>query len=98
MKKITQFDLSKKLKSQRKKIDLIDQKLLSLLDQRLRIAMEIGKIKRQMGAKIYDTKRKKEILKRLRLRLRSINKSSLKEKGVEEIFRTIIRVCRRVKK
>jgi chorismate mutase/prephenate dehydratase len=87
--------LLQRLKNRRRKIDLVDQKLLSLLNQRLRIALEIGKIKEQMGAKIYDPKREKEVLERLRLRLRSRNKVLLKEKDLDKIFRTIIGVCRR---
>ena len=54
MKKETQSNFSKKLKEKRKGIDLIDQKLLILLNQRLRIALEIGKIKKEMGKNIYD--------------------------------------------
>ncbi len=96
MKKITKFDLSDKLKSQRRKIDLIDQKLLSLLNQRLHIALEIGKIKKRMGEKIYDPKREKEVLERLRLRSR--NKGLLKERDLEKIFATIIKVCRQSQK
>jgi chorismate mutase/prephenate dehydratase len=93
MNKIARFDLPKELKNRRRKIDLIDQKLLSLLNQRLRIALEIGKIKKQMGTKTYDPKREKEVLERLRLRLR--DKGPLKEDDLEMIFRTIIRVCHR---
>lgn len=96
MNKIAQPDLSKKLKDRRRKIDLIDRKLLPLLNQRLRIALEIGKIKKQMGIKIYDPKREKEVLERLRLRLR--NKYILKEKDLEKIFSAIIKVCRRSQK
>ena len=55
-----------KLKKKRKEIDLIDQKLLTLLNQRLRIALEIGKIKKEMGKKIYDPEREKEVLERLK--------------------------------
>ena len=76
------------------KLDLIDKKLLALLNQRLRIALEIGKVKKKMGIKIYDPGREKEILQRLRLRLRSSNKVLFKEKDLEKIFTTIIRVCR----
>jgi len=68
---------------------------LGLLNQRLRIVLEIGKIKKKMGTKIYDRKREKEVLERLRLRLRLGNKGLLKEKDLEKIFATIIRVCRR---
>lgn len=88
--------LPKELKKKRKSIDLIDRKLLSLLNQRLRIVLQIGEIKKQMGAKIYDPKREKEVLERLRLRSR--NKGLLKEKDLEKIFATVIKVCRQSQK
>jgi chorismate mutase len=72
--------------------------LLSLLNQRLHVALEIGKIKKRMGEKIYDPMREKEVLERLRLRLRSSNKGFLKEKDLKKIFATIIKVCRQSQK
>jgi chorismate mutase/prephenate dehydratase len=87
----TRSDLYKKLKEEREKIDLIDQKLLTLLNQRLRIALEIGKIKKEMGKKIYDSKREGEVLKRLKRK----NKGPLKEVDLKKIFRTIMKACRR---
>ena len=95
-KKAAQSILSKRLKENRMKIDLIDQKLLGLFNQRLRIALEIGKVKKEMGEKIYDPRREKEILERLRLRLR--NKGPLREEDMKEIFKTIMKVCRGVQK
>jgi chorismate mutase len=95
-KKAAQPLLVKRLKENRTKIDLIDQKLLGLLNQRLLIAQEIGKIKKQMGEKISDPKREQEVLQRLRSRSR--NKDLFKEKDLEKIFRTIISVCRGVQK
>jgi len=97
-KKAAQSILSKRLKENRMKIDLIDQKLLGLLNQRLRITLEIGNVKKEMGIKIYDPGREKEVLERLRLRLRLRNKGLLKEKDLEKIFATIIKVCRRSQK
>lgn len=91
MKKTARPDVSKKLEKKRKQIDLTDQKLLALLNQRLHIALEIGKIKKEMGEKIYNPGREKEVLKRLIIK----NKGPLKEKDLEKIFRTIIKVCRR---
>ena len=93
-KKAAQPLLAKRLKENRMKIDLIDQKLLGLLNQRLRIALGGGKIKKEMGKNIYDPKREKEVLERLRMRLRSRNKGPFKEKDLEKIFVTIIKVCR----
>jgi chorismate mutase/prephenate dehydratase len=91
MEKKTRSDLYKKLKEKRKTIDLIDQKLLTLLNQRLRIALEIGKIKKEMGEKIYDPKREKEVLKKLK----SKNKGPLKEEDLKKVFTTIMKVCRK---
>jgi len=95
-KKVVQSDLLKKLKEKRKRIDLIDRKLLNLLNQRLRMALQIGKVKKEMGERIYDPRREKEILEGLRLRLR--NKGPLKEKDLKKIFRTIISVSRQSEK
>jgi chorismate mutase/prephenate dehydratase len=97
-KKTAQPVLPKRLKENRKKIDLIDQKLLGLLSQRLRIVQKIGNVKKKMGIKIYDPGREKEVLEKLRLRLESSNKGLLEKKDLEKIFATIIKVCRRSQK
>jgi chorismate mutase len=83
-------NLSQRLRDRRRKIDLIDRKLLPLLNQRLCIALEIGKIKKQMGTRIYDPKREKEILEKLSLR----NRGPLTEDDLKKIFAAIIKVCR----
>ena len=88
---MAQPNLFQELKKRRKEIDLIDQKLLTLLNQRLRHASDMGKIKKEMGKKVYDPKREKEVLERLKLK----NKGFLKEEDLKEIFKTIIKICRR---
>jgi len=80
-----------KLEKKREEINLLDQTLLTLLNQRLRIALEMGKIKKEMGKRVYDPKREKELLERLKLK----NKGPLREKDLKEIFKTIMRICRR---
>ena len=91
MKKETRSDFSKKLEKKRKGIDLIDQKLLILLNERFCIALEIGKMKKEVGKKIYDPKREKEVLERLNQK----NRGPLKEEDLKKIFRTIMKACRR---
>jgi chorismate mutase len=86
--------LSKRLEDKRRKIDLVDRKLLPLLNQRLRIALGCGKIKKEMGKNIYDPKREAEVLRRLRME----NRGPLIEEDLDKIFRTIIGVCRRSQK
>ena len=90
MKKAVRSDLSRKLMEKRKELDLINQKLLTLLNQRLRISLEIGKVKREMGKKIHDREREKEILDKLKQE----NKGPLKEGDLRKIFMTIMKVCR----
>ena len=90
MKKEVRSHLSRKLIKRRKELDLINQKLLTLLNQRLRITLETGKVKKEMGKKIYDTEREKEILDRLKRK----NRGPLKEKDLRKIFTTIMKVCR----
>jgi chorismate mutase / prephenate dehydratase len=90
MKKEVRSHLSQKLIKRRKELDLINQKLLTLLNQRLRITLEIGKVKKEMGKKIYDTEREKEILDRLKRK----NRGPLKGKDLRKIFTTIMKVCR----
>jgi chorismate mutase len=91
MKKEARHDFSQELKKNRKELDLLDQKLLTLLNRRLRITLEIGKIKKGIGKKIYDPGREKEILDRLEQK----NKGPLKEEDLKKIFATIMKVCRR---
>lgn len=91
MKKGVRSQSLQTLKERRKQIDVIDQKLLSLLNRRLSIALEIGKIKKEMGEKIYNPKREDEILKRLNLK----NRGPLKEEDLKKIFKKIMVVCRK---
>ena len=78
------------LKEKRGRIDLIDQKLLTLLNQRLGVALELGKIKKKIGRKIYDPVREKEVLDNVNLK----NRGPLQEQNLIRIFKTIIKVCR----
>jgi len=91
MRKKVQPDISQKLRKNRRNLDLIDQKLLTLLNRRFRISLEIGKIKKGIGKKIYDAEREKEILDRLKRK----NKGPLKEGDLRKIFTTIMRVSRK---
>jgi len=88
-KKITQLILD--LKKKRKQIDQVDQKLLILLNQRTRLVSEAIAVKREMGERIRNLKREKEILEELK----SKNKGPLKEEELKKVFRAIIGMCRR---
>jgi chorismate mutase len=91
MKKEVRSDFSKRLKKNREALDLLDRKLLTLLNQRLRITLRIGKIKKGIGKRIYDPEREKEILERLQRK----NKGPLNKEDLRKIFGMIMNVCRR---
>ena len=76
----------------RAEIDEIDQRLLDLLNQRARIAENIGKLKRQHRMPVLDGNREAQVIHRLR----SQNQGPLDTRGVAAIFRSIIRESRRI--
>jgi chorismate mutase len=47
----------------RKRIDRVDKQLVSLLNERARLAEEIGKLKKKLGLEAYSPKREEEILR-----------------------------------
>jgi chorismate mutase / prephenate dehydratase len=94
MRTICKVDFQQWLKTKRKRIDRVDQKLLHLLNERGRIALDIGKMKRKSNEKIYRPGRERELLERLA----AINKGPLPEENVKEIFKTIVKGCRKIQK
>lgn len=74
------------LESYRQTIDQIDEKILALLSDRGRIALEIGHIKRSNKTELYDPLREQLIYKRLL----EFNPGPLPAQAVENIFREII--------
>jgi chorismate mutase / prephenate dehydratase len=83
-------DLLQKLTSKRKKIDLLDQKMLTLLNQRVRICLEVGNLKHKMGKGIYDSQREREVQRKVEI----LNKGPLQGSDLRRIFAVIIKACR----
>jgi len=79
------------LKEPRDRIDVIDDQLLALLQQRAEMAVEIGRVKKEHSIPIPDRAREKEVLERLS---NQVVDGPLTEEAIKEIFSTIIRVCR----
>ena len=49
----------------REEIDSIDQELISLLESRLNLSLQIGKLKKKIDKDLYDEEREAEILKKI---------------------------------
>jgi chorismate mutase / prephenate dehydratase len=71
-------------------IDRIDNQLLSLLQERLRCAKEIGRLKSKDDRPKWDPYREREILERLK----QANKGEFPEEPLVSIFLEIITTCR----
>lgn len=80
--------MKKKLAEYRKRIDGIDERILSLLEERMRVVRDVGSIKSTEGVGAYDPVREQEILDRL------ASKTALDHCFVRSLYRSIIGYCR----
>ncbi len=76
----------------RKKIDEIDDKILTLLNRRMEAVKEIGRLKQSSGGSIYRPEREKEILDRLK----ALNDGYLNDAAIEAIYLEIFAVSRNI--
>lgn len=82
------------LKRLRQQIDKIDRNILKLLNQRLKLAQQIGQAKRAAQKPIFDPAREALLLKQLH----SENKGLLSKKALSQIYREILSESRSVQK
>jgi chorismate mutase len=78
----------------RDEIDRIDEELVRLLNQRSTCAIEIGRIKRDIGQPVYSPSREKEVLEHVT----RINGGPLDEEGMRRLFERIIDESRRIER
>ena len=76
----------------RKRIDEIDRKLVKLLSERSRCAIEVGKLKRSLNLPVYDSGREEKIFNKIIAN----NKGPLEDKALKRLFERIIDESRRV--
>ncbi len=74
----------------RKKIDQIDEKIVSLLNDRASLAKRVGSTKSLNSQEIYVPGREKEVLGRVS----QLNRGPLSEQAIRSVFREIISGCR----
>ena len=74
----------------RRQIDRIDQSLLRLLNRRATLAVRIGNLKRKQGLPVFDSRREKQVLGRLK----RTNGGPLPAGSIRRIFHQIL-ACNR---
>jgi chorismate mutase len=78
----------------RRRIDLIDEQLMRLLNSRSACAVEVGRIKRALGLPVYNPEREAAILDRV---MRE-NPGPLDPTAVKRVFERIIDESRRLER
>lgn len=74
------------LESIRNQIDAVDRDIIRLLNTRVKLAGEIGKIKEQTGQEVYVPSREEEVFRKLV----DINDGPLNEEAIRSIYREVI--------
>ena len=75
------------LKKLRNEIDKIDEEIVKLLAKRSKIAMKIAKYKKEHGLQIYDARREREVIEKVKKLARN---NGLDETLLEKVFQSII--------
>ena len=70
----------------REKIDVLDRQLVELINQRLALAAEIGKIKRSTGGEIYVPEREDAVFRKVS----GQNQGPIKNDALRAIYREIM--------
>jgi len=78
----------------RRRIDQIDDQLMKLLNSRSACAVEIGRLKRQIGMPVYQPEREKWILERAERN----NPGPLDSGAVRRVFERVIDESRRLER
>jgi chorismate mutase len=78
----------------RKRIDEFDEMLVRLLNARAACALEIGRLKKQMGLSIYQPTREAEVLGHVQ----TLNRGPLDNDAVRRLFERIIDEARRLER
>lgn len=79
-------DIQARLAPLRVKIDQLDQQLIELLNERAKVVVEVGHIKREKDSPIYAPEREQKVLQQIK----AYNKGPLPQKCVEAIWREMM--------
>jgi chorismate mutase len=78
----------------RKRIDLLDESLVRLLNSRAACALEIGRLKRDMGVPLYQPDREAEVLRNVQ----KVNNGPLDQDAIKRLFERIIDEARHLER
>lgn len=78
----------------RKRIDLLDDVLLRIFNERGRLAIEIGHVKKELELAVYDPAREKQIF----TRMKGDNPGPLDDGAIVRLFERVVDESRRLER
>ena len=78
----------------RKRIDLLDDVLLRIFNERARLALEIGHIKKEWNLPVFDPTREKNIF----IRMKDENPGPLDNEAIVRLFERVVDESRRLER
>ncbi len=78
----------------RKRIDLLDDVLLRIFNERSRLALEIGRLKKERGLPVFDPAREKRIF----ARMKEDNPGPLDDGAIVRLFERVVDESRRLER
>jgi chorismate mutase len=78
----------------RTRIDEIDKKLVEMLNERFKCAIEIGRIKHDQKLRVYDPAREREVI----TKICQHNQGPLDDQGLQRLFERIFDESRRIER
>jgi chorismate mutase len=78
----------------RKRIDLLDDVLLRIFNERARLALEIGHLKKELSLPVFDPSREKRIF----ARMKADNPGPLDDEAIVRMFERVVDESRRLER
>jgi chorismate mutase/prephenate dehydratase len=79
-----------RLKPLREAIDGVDRRIVELLNERARLATEVGRIKQETAAPVYRPEREAQVLERVA----QLSQGPLEAAQIHSVYREVIAACR----
>ena len=85
------------LEQLRSEIDEIDSRILELIKKRIKIALEMGDLKKEQGRVVRDTARETQVLERIAA-LNSQSEPRLSKEDLRALYSHLMTICLNVQK
>lgn len=79
-----------RVKALRKRIDALDRRLVQLLNQRAKLSLRVGRLKRALGLPLFIHEREREIARNVR----RANRGPLSGRALTHLYEELLRLTR----